>query len=244
MAKENKLFNYGDYYYFALITPIPGSWGFVSYSDGEHTYEAIRGLNPQTKVAIPFDIYFSTKERVYRCGKKQSVKVIIDGERTESMPLYEYLKNHPNCQNSKSAREDSPVIFKELDEVKDAKEHTSRIKRRADAMNKALALKPAEYDDIAPLIGVFSDDPDVKQRAILMFADQDPEGFFRFVEDNAAPVRALIRKAVQMNKLKKLGESIFWDKETIGGNEDQAVSYLLANKDKHDALKMLVKKLK
>ena len=87
-------------------------------------------------------------------------------------------------------------------------------------------------------------DPDVKQRAILMFADQDPEGFFKFVEDTAAPVRALIRKAVQMNKLRKLGESIFWDKETLGGNEDQAVSYLLANKDKHDALKMLVKKMK
>lgn len=244
--KNEKLFNYNDYYYFALITPISGSWSFTSYSDGENTYEAIRGLNPQTKMPLQFDIYFSTKERVYRCGKNAKVKVLVnsDLDRPVTMSLYEYLRNHPNCEGSKNAMPDSPVIFKELDEQKDAKVHTDRIKRRAEAMNKALSMKPAEYDNVAPLIGVFNDDPDIKQRAILMFADQDPEKFFSYVEDQSAPIRALIRKALSINKLRNLGEAIFWDKETLGGNEDQAVSYLIANKEKLEALKQLVKKAK
>ncbi len=242
----SKLFNHNDYVYFALITPIPGSWGFVSYSDGASTYEAIRGINPTTKTPIPFDVTFSTKERVYRCGKNQRVKVIVDGdpEKIKSMLLVDYIKGSPNCENSTNNKDGQPILFKELDEQRDAKLHTDRIRRRTDALNKVLAMKPAQLDEMAPLIGEFSDDPDVKQRALLLFAEQDPDKFFSYVDSEESPIRSLIRKAVQMNKLKKVGESIFWDKEALGGNEDQAVAYLLANKEKYAALKQLVKALK
>lgn len=247
MAKP-KTFNPSNFTHFALINPISGSWGFVSYSDGDHTYEAIRGLNPQSGQPIPFSVFFSVRDRVYRCGNAQDVQVIVDGvtKTPMKMKVADYLRNHPNCEGSKANLETGePAIFKEMDEKKDAGMHLSRIKRRTDAVNTALAMTPEQLDEIAPVIGTFNDDPDVKQRAVVMFAEQDPESFFSFVEKkDETPVRALIRKAIRMNTLRNMGSAIFWDKETLGGTEDQAVAYLLANKDKLDALKMAVKKTK
>lgn len=247
MAKP-KTFTPDNFTHFALINPISGSWGFVSYSDGDHTYEAIRGLNPQSGQPIPFSVFFSVRERVYRCGNGQEVQVIVDGNTKApvKMKVADYLKNHPNCEGSNANQmTGEPVIFKIMDEKKDAGMHLSRIKRRTDAVNLALAMTPEQLDEIAPMVGTFNDDMDVKQRAVVMFAEQDPEAFFSFVDKkDETPVRSLIRKAIKMNTLRTLGSAIFWDKETLGGNEDQAVAFLLSNKDKLEALKMVVKKNK
>jgi hypothetical protein len=156
------------------------------------------------------------------------------------MKLYDYVKGYPACEGSPNASEAQPVLFKELDPIKDAQIEFDRRKRRNDAMNAAFALEGKDLDDMATLLGVFNDDPIFKINRISEFANQDPETFFRYYESGDRSVRALIRKAVILNKLKTVGEAIFWGKEVVGGNEDQAVAYLTTNQDKLAALNALV----
>lgn len=244
----SKLFNHGSYHYFAIINPIPGSWGFASYTDKDgNTVEAIQGVDARTGMFRPFTVFFSPKERVYQCRKEQKVTIIKNGDTSKpiQIELYKYIKGHPNCEDTLNPSIDNPaVVFKELNEAADSKLHTDRIKNRLKAENKALELKGEALDQVANYIGEFSDNPDIKFRSVLLFAGKDPNKFLDIVESEETPIRSLIRKAISIGKLKQTGGAIFWDKEALGGSEDHAVAYLLANKEKLDALKQVVKKLK
>lgn len=234
-----KQFNGDNYIKYALITPIEGVWGFTSYSDRNGiTYRAISGYFPSGQPRN-FEIFWSASERIHRFPKDKKLRVLVNGVEQE-MKQADYIKNHPACEGSPNASEHQPVLFKELDPVKDAQIVVDRIKRRNDAMNAAFGLEGKELADMAVLLGVFVDDPVFQVSRVAEFANQDPETFFKYFDDGARPVKALLKRAIALNKLKVQGEAIFWEKECIGAGLDQAVSYLLANKEKLQALEALV----
>jgi hypothetical protein len=236
MAKQ---FNADEYVKFALITPIEGSWGFTSYTDLKgDTYRAISGYFPS---GLPrnFEIYWSAVERIHRFPKNKTLRVLVNG-REEQMKQMDYIKNHPACEDSPNKTEYQPTLFKALDPIKDAGLVLDRIKRRNQAVNEAFALDGRDLDDMAILLGVFNDDLIFKQARIAEFAGQDPEAFLKYLSAGDRPVRAVIRKAISVGKLKQTGEAIFWEKESLGGNEDHAVSYLTSNPEKLQALEELI----
>lgn len=231
-------FNSDNYIKFALITAIEGSWGFTGYSDTDgNTYKAIRGF--ANGIPQLYDLYWSSTERIRRVPKTKKIKVLFNGDEI-SMLEVDYIRNHPACEGSKNSIEFQPTLFKELDPIKDAQIELDRRKRRNDAVTKSLELEGKDLADMATMLGVFVDDPVFQLARVSEFANQDPEWFFKFYEDGSRPVKALIRKAIRMNKLKQAGDAIFWDKECIGGDENQAVSYLLADPEKMKGLEALV----
>lgn len=231
-----KQFNADDYVKFALITPIEGTWSFTSYTDIDgNNYRAITGY---TSTGLPrnFDLKWSSVERIYRARRKQKVQVLVNGQEKQ-MLLVDYIKGHPCCEGSVNGSPQQAILFKELDPIKDASLEMDRRKRRNEAMSIAFGLEGEELNDMATLIGVFVDDPVFKMNRVSEFANQDPEMFFKLYESGEKGVRALVRKSLTLGKLKKVGDAVFFGEMSIGGNEDQAVSYLIANPEKAKALR-------
>lgn len=226
-----------DYVFFALINPIEGSWGFTGYSDASgHSYRATNGT---TVGGIPknYEIYWSASERIYRAPKDRKITVIFNGDQMERMLLVDYIRNSPNCEGSPNNQSGiHPVIFKELDEVKDAELKVSRRLRRNEAITAAAGLEDQDLIDMGALIGEFRNDKFLLLDKVSEFANNDPESFFKLYKDPTRQVKALIRKALQSGKLKKTGDAIFWGNESLGGNEDQAVAWLIAQPAKLEAL--------
>lgn len=233
-----KTINQPDKVKFALIIPIPGSWGFTSYQDlSGNTFRAVSSKNGNGQYRN-YELYWSTGLRIHEARRDQKITVLKNDQEVR-MLLSEYLENHPACEGSPNFMEGNSIIFKKLDPVKDAGLELSRRKRRNDAMKAAFELEGQDLDDMAILLGVFNDNPTVKSNIIAEFADKDPEGFFAYHNAPDRQSRALIRKAVTLNKLQNVGGSIFWAGEAIGGNEDQAVAYMLSNPERQKALQAI-----
>ena len=236
------MFDYSKYFYFYQVTPTAGEWSFLSYADKEgNTYKALASVNPDGSKR-PFEVKFSRRERIYRGSKTQKVWVEVNGEKPKQILLYDYIKNYPDCEGSKNYR--GTTIFKEMDEVKDAKIGVDKKKRRLDAGNIVMNMKPEERAAFAPLIGVFTDNPDIHLHRLLEFADNDPEKFFEMYESPDKEVRSLVRKAVQGQILKTRSGTIIWDKDWVAADEDEAVQMLLKDGERLKSLKSMVKKLK
>jgi len=226
-----KLFNTDNYVYFALMTPIEGSWGFTGYTAADGNYvKAVQGQNVNGTYKA-YDVFWSTQERVRRVPKAKKITVLKNGELVQMLEI-EYLKQSPNCEGSKNGSADSAAIFKEIDEAKDANILIERRQRKNQALTASFALEGKELDDIAAALGIFHDDPLIKLNRISEFAGQDPEGFFKHYENPNKIIKALILRGLHTGKLTKTGEAIFWGKEALGGNEDQAISFLIANPEK------------
>jgi len=230
-----KLFNTDNYVYFALMTPIEGSWGFTSYTGADGNYvRAIQGQNINGTFKS-YDVFWSAQERVRRVPKGKKITVIKDGEQVMMLEV-DYIRNSPNCEGSKNNAIGHSIIFKEIDEAKDAGLLLSRRKRKNDALTASFGLEGKELDDVAAALGIFQEDPLIKQNRVSEYAGQDPEGFFKHYENPNRRIKALILKGLHIGKLTKTGDAIFWGKEALGGNEDQAISYLISNPEKLQGL--------
>jgi len=227
-----KTFNTDNYVYFALMTPIEGSWGFTGYTSLDGNYvKAVAGQSGNGTYKA-YDVFWSSAERVRRVPKAKKITVIRNGEGPIQMLEVEYLRLSPNCEGSKNSVSGQSVIFKEIDENKDAQILLDRRRRKNDAVTASFTLEGHELDDVAAALGIFHDDPLIKQNRITEYAGQDPEGFFKHYENPNKPVKSLVLRGLHMGRLTKTGEAIFWGKETLGGNEDQAIAYLIANPEK------------
>jgi hypothetical protein len=231
-----KQFNPDNNVYYALITPIEGTWGFTSYQDRNgDTYRAINGFTP-TGQPKNFSIYWGSSERIYYTPKSKKITVLVNNSHQEEKLLVEYIENSPNCEGSPNNTPEHPILFKRLDEQRDAELKVDRRRRRNDAIAASLKLEGQDLIDFAVLLGEFRQDKMLLIDRVSEYASQDPEGFFKVYNDPTRQTKALVRKALHENKLKKTGESIFWGQELLGGNEDQAVSYLLAQPEKMKGL--------
>jgi hypothetical protein len=163
------------------------------------------------------------------------IQVLKNGIETQ-MKLVDYIFNSPNCQDSPNNTPEHPILFKLIDEQKDAAILVDRRKRKNEALNKAFSLEGQDLVDIAALYGDFRSDPVVLMERVTFEAGRDPERFLKFYDSPDRAVRALVRKGLSLGKLTKIGESIFWGKEAIGGTEELAVSELISNPEKMRAL--------
>lgn len=232
------MFNHKDYYYFVFKNPISsGSWSFTGYG----SKKAIAGIQPDgTENA--FVVSFSQRERIYRFRRNQKVLVrdFNQSQKPELVELYAYVKGHPACEGS----DGDHSLFKEMDEIKDAKLVVDNKKRRINAENLAVGLEGDALTEMARLITVFSNEYDVKYHRVLEFAGQQPDRFMELYASPDKAERAVIRAAVEAGILKKMGKLHTWENTTIGADEDDVVSYFIKEPDKLKALKTQLKKLK
>jgi hypothetical protein len=235
---DHKLFDY-----FIQIRPTQGTVSFRNYTDNEgNTYCAFQTLGQTFNDHKPFWITFSVRERTYRASKGREIFVSKNGDLPEKVRLVEYLANSPWTEGSPNLRGE-PTI-KRFDEVKDAKTGVDRRKRRLEAGNIALNLSAEQMTQMAQLIGVFSDDKTVQMNRVLEFADQDPETFMEFYGSADREAKALVKKGLKTGVLKTKGKMVMWDKDMVGADEAEAISNLMKDKEKFDAIKKNVQKFK
>lgn len=237
------MFDHKAFDYFIQIRPTQGTVSFRNYTDIEgNTYCAFQTLGPTFNDHKPFWVTFSVRERTYRSSKGREIFVSKNGDFPEKMKLSDYLANSPWTEGSPNLKGEATI--KKFDEVKDAKVGVDRRKRRLEAGNIALNLAPDQMAQMAQLIGVFSDDKNVQMNRVLEFADQDPEAFLEFYNSADREVKAVVKKGLKTGVLKNKGKMIMWDKDMVGADEADAVSNLLKDQTKLDAIKKNINKLK
>ena len=231
------MFDYKNYDYYMLLRPTPGGWTFVGYSNEGKTYKAVQSIDATGRIRN-FNLYFSDRERIFRAHKNQEVQVILNNDVTKpkTMKVSDYLEKSP----------DFNVVFKKVDEAKDAKEIVSSKASRIRAEQTALDLvsQPERLQEIANLLGVFKDDIDQQHRAVLEFAGQHPDAFMKMVNSADSSTKALVLKAVNAGIMRRTGKVITWEGEIVGADEEDAVQTLVRDKAKLKALQAAVKQFK
>jgi len=231
------MFDYKNYDYYMLLRPTPGGWTFVGFSNEGKSYKAVQSIDATGRIRN-FNLYFSDRERIYRAHKNQEVQVIIDNDITKpvKMKVSKYLELSP----------DFNIVFKKVDEAKDAKEivnsKTARIRAEQTALD--LVNQPERLQEIANLLGVFKDDVDQQHRAVLEFAGQHPDAFMKMISSADSSTKALVLKAVDSGIMRRSGKVITWEGEVVGADVEDAVQTLVREKDKLKALKAAVKQNK
>lgn len=232
------MFNHENYFQFIQITPTEGEQSFISYTNSNgDTLEAIASVD-QNGYRRPFVVTWSARNRIYRGQRNKKIMVVKNGEMAK-MPLYDYIKGFVEIMTD---RHGNP-LFKELDEVKDAKLALSRKELVVKASNKALELKGAELEDMAALIGVFVQDPDVQKFRVVEFADQDPQMFLDILNSPDFKVKALVRKATKSGTALQKGKTVEWAGQLFA-DESDFISALLKDEKKLNALEKQVNKNK
>lgn len=228
------MFDYKKYDYYMLMKEIPGGWTFVGYSNEGKTYKAVQSIDATGRIRN-FNVYFSDRERIYQAHKNQEVQVIIDNDITKpkKMKVSEYLENSPYLG----------VVFKKVDEAKDAKDVVSSKASRIRAEQTALDLvsQPERLQEIANLLGVFKDDIDQQHRAVLEFAGHHPEAFMKMISSADSSIKALVLKGIDSGTLRRTGKVISWEGELLGADVEDAVQTLVKDKVKLKALEKAVK---
>jgi hypothetical protein len=231
------MFDYKNYNYYMLMRPTPGGWTFVGFEKDGKTYKAVQSIDSTGRIRN-FNLYFSDRERIHRSHVNQEVTVIVDNDihNTQKMKVSKYLEMSPYFG----------IVFKKVDENKDAKEVVSvkanRIKAESEALN--LIDRPEKLAEIAQLLGVFKDDTDQQHRAVLEFAGQHPDRFMEMLDAPDSEIKALVLKGVNAGTLRQTGKVISWDSEVLGADVDDAVKALVKDQNKLKALKAAVKKQK
>lgn len=229
------MFNSDNYVYFVSKRRFGAPYGFTTYTTQEGDVKMISYKKDKEGNPIPHKFKFSRKERVMRIPKLQKD---VNGNST-----VEFLRNHPECEGSPN-NAGQAILFKELNEGKDADLAIVAKKSRIDAENKALALEGQDLEDICSLIGVFSSDPSIQKHRVLEFAGNEPDLFLTLYNSPDRKIKSLIRKAVSINVLTKRGTLITWDDEIIGSDEAEAVARLAKDKKLQEAIDKAVKRTK
>jgi len=230
-----------DYVRFAQITPTAGTWSFTGYStqSGE-IRKAMNGPDNPSAKARPFVITFSSRERVYAHKTNQKIWV-SNGAESKQILLKKYIEESPYCQGSPNS--DGAPIFKLVDDAKDSGMLLDRKRIVNKATSLALEMTDLEIAKLAPMIGITSDDTTIQRRFVTEYAERFPEEFLELAKDPSTELKSVIRKGVQIGKVKKKGTALEFDGK-IYADEDDFVAVLLKENLLKQALLSTVKKLK
>jgi hypothetical protein len=237
------MFDHSKFNYFIQIVPTTGTFSFRNYTDIEgNTYSAFQTLGATFNDHKPFWVTFSSRERTYRASKDREILVSKNGDVPKKMKLKDYLMNSPFTAESPNLR--GVAKIKLFDEAKDAKVGVDRRTLRIQAGNLALNLSQQELQEMAQLIGVFQDDMMVQKNRVLEFADQEPEAFMEIYNSGDREAKSLIKKGLSSGVLKKKGKMVVWENETLGADEEAAISRLMKEEPLKKAVTKAVNKLK
>lgn len=152
---------------------------------------------------------------------------------------YEFLKNHPACLGSPNGHyeEDGQgnkfqtgIIFKELDEVKDAVVALDAEKLTMDAKQSAYSLDDETLREIATMIGYHGPVDDIMRLRVVEFAGKQPSQYNKMIKSGDRPYRSILRKAIAEGLLSTKGTIIMFGDTLIGADEDDAVTNLIKDK--------------
>lgn len=158
---------------------------------------------------------------------------------------YEFLKNHPACEGSPNGNYEKDefgnkvqtgIVFKEMDEAKDARVALDAEKAVSDAKTSALNLDDETLQEVANIIGYYGPVDEIMQLRVVEHAGKRPTEYNQILTSGTRIYRAVLRKALSEGLLTKKGTIIMFGETLIGADEDDAVAKLIKDKDMLKAL--------
>jgi hypothetical protein len=153
--------------------------------------------------------------------------------------MAEFLRNHPECEGSPNNR-GQICYFKEIDVEKDAEVMLEIEQLVLQAKNAAAKLTGDKLKYVAILIGEPSDNTNKQLVSILKYAEANPKDLLKLIDGPDVEVRALIREGVAKQAIELKGTIHIWERVHLGGDENEAVAKVLADKDLLTALKRTI----
>lgn len=225
--------------HFAWINPSRAGHGFVaSYEDKDGNHQFLSNGED------------SRGNTLFRRFKFKPSKRMISVPNTQ-VDVIEFLRNHPDCKGSPNGNyaydeHGNPMqigyVFKEINEGKDAKLAIDATKLRTKALNHALELEDSsradELKEVSVMTGYYNSDPGLQHFHILNYAENQPERYLDIINDPTRRAKYIIKNGLDgENKvLKKKGFMIYWEKEHLGNNFDEAVQKILSDKQLMQAI--------
>lgn len=157
---------------------------------------------------------------------------------------YDFLANAPMCEGSKNGtytgegddRTQIGVLFKLMNTDRDAEIAMKAARRKVEAESSAMNVDDETLIELAAHIGYFDNPGELMRHRVYQWAGKKPEDYFSVLKSGDRAVRAIIRKSLQEGIFTQKGEVIMWASTVIGSNENDAVGFLLREKDIMDAL--------
>lgn len=235
--------DFSKYVYFAYVGS-NGHYTFSTYTDAE-TGELVGYVIGRDKNGQP--LY---KNWEFNADSRNQVRVRENEKDKEGKLAIDFLRRHPECGNSPNGHylgdgEDKKqllVYFTEINEEKTANDAVSARKLVIDAQNAALALKGKDLDEMAAVIGIFTDKESLKVHRVLDYSSNYPQKFLELLNDPKRKVLATLRKGVNSGVLVQDGRMIKWEGKLVGADEDDAVSNLLSDDKLRKAIELNIEK--
>ena len=202
------------------LVDVPHRWKF------DEAHRTIRVPKNERSI-LPTTIYEEDKN-----GKTIEKKIFVKSS--------DLLRNHPECKGSPNG-DGTFFMFSEVREHEDAVTAVQAKEIQLKALNAAMNLDLAELKEMSALYGMFDPDDAKQKHYLLEKAGAQPAEFMEFFEAPERSVKALLKKAMSLGLVKTRGGLHVWENETIGADEPQAISKLMADSDLLDALRNAVK---
>lgn len=182
---------------------------------------------------------FRFNESFWRVMTRDS-DVDVDG----NIKQYDFLKNHPECEGSPygnyevvdGVRVQVGVVFKELNEDRDAEIALKADELRTRAQADVLSLDEDTIAEVAAILGVYGQAPKIMRLKVLEYAGKKPAEYNELMASGDRAVRALVRKAIAEEMFTRKGSVIYWDSTVVGSDEDDAIATLLSDQNMIDVL--------
>lgn len=234
-----------------------GTHSFRGYHD--HANAHGRGVGAYVEYVVSRDANGQEKGKQFVLDESRRRWQVRVGERDASktpISQYDFLKFSPDCEGSPNGyyqdagdgvKIQQGVMFREMNDDRDAEVALEADLLRVDAQGSALKLDEGTLSEIAVFIGVFRNpklqegEPDKLMRfKVVEYAGKKPVDYFKLLNSGDRAVRAIVRKSVQEGILTQKGSIIFWESTMLGADEDAAISTILSEPRMLEALQSKV----
>ena len=220
---------------FQFLSPNGGGWSFNTYRDVDYNEQLIQ---------IGVDRYQRpvAKRFAFKAGQT-SLTISNTAKDINGRTWLQHFKESPFCQGSPLCPDPKRAVFKEINIAKDAEVFMDTERLQFQAKEIVFKCSDEQLQKLANLTSCFSGDKMVQQRAVLGFAQNNPEGLIEAYNGDDLEVKSLIKRYIAEGILIREGSLIKWRTEgrgknlVVGVSEDEAIAKLMKDDKLLEGLK-------
>lgn len=147
----------------------------------------------------------------------------FDLENEHDKRVWDYLQEHPAVKRGG---------FTFVDSRKGEQENAAKAIASAEAVTTATSMTPAEYDDMARLIGISQNFDDIIRKArVLQYANTYPDKFLALYNNKDKDYYVFIKKAAEKGIIAYINDVWKYGSNSMGLTDEAAIEWLKNNKD-------------
>lgn len=255
-----KQFNQQKTYYFVLLPSVQyrqdtsydgkirdnfGQVSFRTYTDRAGALG--RGTGQGVQYVVSKDDRGRDRGKNFTISQAHNALLVREADRDiYGTLMLDFIKNYPECEGSPNGdyitdadgnQIQLNVKFRLMNDDADAEVALQATLNRSKAQLSVLELDGQTLMEVAAIgLGMHGQPTDIMRFKVSEWAGKRPIDYFNILDSGDRLLRAIIRKAVNDGILTVRGELVYWGNQLLGSSEDNAIKFLMENKDTYDAL--------